>query len=397
MKSITTLFSLALLMHFLNPLAQAEKPNTTLARRQLELGVELLTRATPETNRVVSPLSIHACLTLAALGARGDTATQLNRLLFGEGANQSTLESYRDLLDKIFQERPETVNRIANSVWIDSSITLRSEYQKQSESILKAAPHHISFAESEAARNKINGWVSVITEKLIPELIPKGLLSPQTTMALVNALYFKGSWKTPFSKSSTAEQPFSLTPERSRAVPMMTTTLTTTYAENEQWKVALLPYKSDDFALLLVVPKRTLDMQNLVKTFNPQLVDQLFSETIQYSVTVHLPRFTSRYSADIAQQLAAVSGPLPFSAQADFTGITNTPLLISTVQHEAVVIVDEEGTEAAAATAVIMLRSAMPGTPPQPREIRADKPFMFVLLHVPSRTPLFVGAVADPQ
>jgi serpin B len=399
MRIRLSIISLGLLMWFVSTFALAEETtgsSYSLANRQLKMAMEILARATPENNRVVSPLSIHACLTLVALGARGETANQMNELLFGSRADNATLDNYRDLLAKIFEEREGAVNRIANSLWFDTGIRLEQEYQQKTSSLMKASLHTISFAESEVARAKINGWVSSLTEKLIPQLIPPGAITPQTSLALVNALYFKERWKTSFSKKLTSEQPFSLPSGRSRAVPTMTTTLTSGYLERDQWKATLLPYSSNDFALVLAVPKSTLAMKTLINSFPLQLVEELLTDDTKYAVTVHLPRFTSRYSANIVKQLAEISGPLPFSSRADFTGIAQVGLSISMVQHESVVIVDEEGTEAAAATAVIMLRSLAPAAQPEPREVRADKPFMFVLIHTPSRTPLFVGVVADP-
>jgi len=375
--------------------AFAESP--TIVDKQLEVGLKLLKLSPNRANSVLSPFGVHVGLVLARFGARGATAEDIDRLLFGAELNGDIEGRYATLCDQVITSAGDGVSAsVANSIWIASQSTPRSEFVSKAKR-LKADVSSIDFADSERAREKINSWISEKTARLIPEILKPGSLSARTTAALVNALYFKAAWQEPFAKIGTHEEPFYIDGgDQAKNVPMMFTTSALPFYNSNGWQVVTLPYKSGRYDLLVFVPEKRLSTSEVVKSLTASHIQKAILLSSESEVELSLPRFSVRQSQDIAKASRDLGISILFSDRADLSAISETPTLISTAPHEAVISVDEEGTEAAASTAMIgVLFKASDGG--GPKVVRADHPFAFVIIHRASRAPLFLGVVGDPR
>ncbi|HMB23877.1 MAG TPA: serpin family protein, partial [Anaerolineales bacterium] len=292
-------------------------------------------------------------------------------------------------------ETPLQLN-IANAVWAKQGLPLRQDYLDVIAQNYGAGIQLADFAKQyEAVRKEINDWVSEKTNDKIQDLIPEGTLNPSTAMVLVNAIYFKADWVYQFDPNNTHDAPFHLLDGSDVQVKMMSQTLSgVPYAEGNGYQAVELPYQGGTAVMDIVVPdqgnfdefERSLDIQKLNETLgNMQPVDGL---------DLGLPKFNFTKDFNLTEQLSAMGMPDAFNGNADFSGMTgDRSLCIDVVLHKAFVAVDEKGTEAAAATAVVMKEMAM-----MPSDLRLviDRPFLFVIRDSSSGQILFVGRVLNP-
>ncbi|MCK4339529.1 MAG: serpin family protein, partial [Candidatus Cloacimonetes bacterium] len=246
----------------------------------------------------------------------------------------------------------------------------------------------------EDARNQINEWVEQKTKDKIKELIKPGILDPLTRLVLVNAIYFKGKWEKEFEKKLTKDTPFWLTPEDSIHCPMMQQKGSFNYCENDSLQILELPYLGDDLSMIVLLPR---EVDGLKKLENCLTIDNLnkWMNVSYQEIKVYLPKFkiTSGFSlGKTLYDMGMTDAFIPYKA--DFSGMNGSKeLFISKVIHKAFVDVNEEGTEAAAATAVVMLKAV---APKQPIVFRADHPFVFLIRDNHSGSVLFLGRMVDP-
>ncbi len=324
-------------------------------------------------NLALSPHSVAVALSLAAYGARGRTREEIEAVV-GEagkpvdGGEWMTLSS-------------------ANRLFGHQGLT----WQRDLDQLLTV----VDYADSEAARAVINAWTSEQTDEQIPEIVPDGVLDEETLLVLVDALYLKAPWEDPFHEAATADADFHLADGTVVQVPTMLGHVGSQVGDGAGWRSARLPYVGGTCAMTIVLPDagRLPDVEALVTERDWSLVlDAPAYERLE----LRLPRFTVHASAQLSEVLAALGMPTAFTDDADFTGLTvDEPLKISEVLHEAFVAVDEQGTEAAAATAVLMPRAGWIAAPPVPFVV--DRPFLFVIHELEHGTPLFVGRVEDPR
>jgi len=258
-----------------------------------------------------------------------------------------------------------------------------------------AEPRMVDFAETEDARRTINAWTSERTRARIPEIVPVGILDADSRLVLVNALYFKAAWTEPFWERSTAEADFHLDDGTSVPVPTMRLALHARTGSGDCWRSLRLDYAGGRVAMTVLLPEpgRRSELEALLAA---GVWDVLLDTPDSGRVDVSLPRWTMRTGCRLAGPLSELGMPTAFTDDADFSGMTEgEDLKISEVLHEVFVAVDEAGTEAAAATAVVMARAA--GIPAPPEPFAVDRPFLFVVHDVAHGTPLFVGRVADPR
>ena len=246
---------------------------------------------------------------------------------------------------------------------------------------------------TEQARKTINGWVSDETHERIPELIPSGAISPATVLVLTNAVYLKAPWARPFRKEDTADAPFHRLDGSSVDVPMMHQSTKLSFAEGDGYAAVELPYAGNKLAMLLVVPDEG-QFDAVMAGMDAAALDGIAAGLSGYQVTLAMPKFEFRTQVGLNDVLSQLGMPTAFGDGADFSGMTTqTDLFISAVLHEAFISVDEEGTEAAAATAVIMDETAAA----QPAELTIDRPFIFAIRDTETGAVLFLGSVTDPS
>ena len=377
--------------------AIAQPKETDIASKQLELGSFMLSHQDEvSANRVVSPYSIHSALMLLRLGARGEISSKLDQKLLPGAFSENLQTTYRAMNSAIIVTNDRITSNLANSLWLQEELTFIPQYISETKQLFSAEPRHVNFKASEAARREINSWVASKTNKLIPELLPQGAITPLTTCTLVNALYFKAAWLEAFKKESTREDDFWINPSSKGRVPMMHRSDRMGYFEDATWQAVHLPYAANDFALVLLVPREKRSPADLAQNLSADAVARAMEEQEFAKVNLSMPRFKVSQGGEILPRLEAYG--LTGLERGDYSGISSKGVgPVSNVIHEAVVSVDEAGTEAAAATAIMMLRGAFPHAEETPKEVKADHPFAFVLMHRPTKSPLFMGIVGDPR
>jgi serpin B len=378
-------------------IAQDEKVLSDLTEKQLSLGISLLQQSHGESNHTVSPYSIHSGLMLARVGAKGETARQLDAVLSSIPFSTAVAQSYAALNQKVLANADNLAVNLANSVWLADKGEFTPEFKKITTETLSAESCSIDFTQPEEARKTINAWVSEKTKKLIPDLIPSGVLTKDTIATLVNALHFKAAWRHPFQEKSTKDEDFWIKPTSSIKTPMMHSSESAVYFENKEWQAVNLDYAQGDYSYILLVPRQRLSTHQVAQALSPKLIREAHQSSSRAKVQLSLPRFSIRESQDLASSLQKLGVVVPFTKDADFSGMSPLPTVIGAVQHESVVIVDEKGTEAAAATAVIMMKLSAVINPEPLKEVRADRPFAFAIVHNETKATLFLGIVGDPR
>jgi serpin B len=337
-----------------------------------------------EGNLFFSPASIEAALAMTAEGARGNTQEQFDALGV---INFQTLENSGG----IFPDIGKSVTfEMANAIWVDQLFPILGSYQSAVTEKYGAEIRAADFAgQPDAERETVNRWVEAKTRDKIKDLLPPGTVTPSTEMILVNAIYFKGDWKNAFNPKDTQAAPFRVSPEQPVSVSMMELRETRfKYGENEFFQSLELPYEGEEVSMLLLLPKDDALLNGIS--------EEQFPAMRQTDVHAFLPKFKIESTfSNLKSTLAALGLTDAFDpARADFSGISERPLFISDVVHKAFVEVNEEGTEAAAATGVIMRVTSIG---PPPKTFRADRPFTFLIRHNPSGKILFMGRVCDPS
>ena len=286
-------------------------------------------------------------------------------------------------------EAPGQVS-LASRVWPSTKLKLKASFLELCKETFGAVPESLDFGDSKGARRRVNEWVSKKTNKLIPAPLPAGALDSSTELVLTNALYFKAQWESAFDPAHTRPGPFH-TPSGKIEVPMMHGQLEGLFHQTSEMTAVSLAYKGGPFAMLFVAPKNGLAecKTKLGKSLLSTVERNAMGGGGKVSVTV--PKFTISQVSDPLPTLRAMGMGQLLGGNPDFSRLAENPggLRVDKCFHQAVVEVDESGTKAAAATAVVMVRSPMPS-------IVLDRPFFFVLYHRSTLAPLFIGQVVDP-
>jgi serpin B len=285
---------------------------------------------------------------------------------------------------------------IANSLWGQRDTPWEQPFLDRLAELYGASLRLTDFeVDAEAARRDINDWVSDQTEGRIADLLPAGVPDDLTRLVLVNAIYLKAPWLTPFEPTATTPQPFTRLDGSSPAVPMMRSRGQLPYATGDGWQAVDLPYAGYELTMTVLVPDagRLTDAEAQMA---PSLLDAVVGSQAVRDVELGLPRWDTSTAFPLADALRAAGMPTAFDADAaDFRGMTAAErLYLSAVQHQANITVDEAGTEAAAATAAVIAATSAPAEPPV--QLVVDRPFLFMIRDVPTGTLVFLGRVADP-
>ena len=365
------------------------------------LGYEVLQRTKREgENLAFSPASLSLALAMTWAGARGETAEQMARALHlgdADGIHRSAAE----LVRAWNQRSGEYELAVANRLFGDERQPIEREFLRLTQQRYQAPLETVSFQPPEPARQRINAWVSEQTHERIEDLIPPNGVDASTGLVLVNAVYFLGEWTAPFPHHATRDRAFSRETGGTVSVPMMTQTGELRFAENDEVSVLELPYRGGHFAMDVILPKERRGLAAIEAELSPERVAGWLDDLSPQRVDVALPKFTfDGGTLEMTAVFRELGMVLPFREEADFTGISDpedhgSRLHIGAIFHQTFVKVDEEGTEAAAATAVAMTRGAMP--PQATAEFHADHPFLFLLRDLRSGAVLFMGRIADPS
>lgn len=355
--------------------------------------------ARDEGNLFYSPYSISTALAMTFAGAREETEVQMAEALrFPFGAS---------VLSPIFGELQRVLKgaqsdgvefHVANSLWPYDTYEFEPDYLELVRKHFQSEVNPVNFADPEPVRLRINGWIEEATREKIRDMIPAGALSPMTRMVLANAVYFKGMWASRFREEATTEQPFYTVPGKSAPVKMMHQQLETGYGETEHVQLLELPYKDERIAMMIVLPKGKRSLAQTESRMSTKAFAAWEQELRPQKVDVYLPRFSMTADFQLNQIMMKLGMTDAFDpAKADFSGMDGliNNLYISDILHKAFVDVSEEGTEAAAATAIIMRTTAFVEAPPVP-VFRADRPFLFFIKDRTTGSILFTGRFAKP-
>jgi serpin B len=349
-------------------------------------------------NLFFSPESISTAFAMAYAGARGQTATEMAHVFHYTLPADKLHPAMGALLAGMNAQHDGYQLHVANALWAQRDENFLSSYLNLVQSSYGAGLHKVDFKSSaETVRGTINQWVEHETNSKIQNLIAPGVLTPATRMVLTNAIYFKGDWVAQFNEKATQTGDFHLSSKQSVQAPLMHRTGGYRYMDGGTFQALELPYKGDDLSMLVLLPKETDGLAALEQSFTAEaLTDWLGKLQPQSKVVLTLPRFKMTQQFELSKTLAAMGMPQAFSSSADFSAITGKPdLTISAAIHKAFVDVNETGTEAAAATTVIMTATAMRVEPP-PVVFTADHPFLFLIRNTKAGSILFLGRVTDP-
>jgi serine protease inhibitor len=352
-----------------------------------------------EGNIFFSPYSISTALAMTYGGARGNTEKQMAHALhFGQ--DQAAFHpAFGELQARIneIQKKGGVQLTAANSIWMQKEYAFLPAFLDLTKKNYDAALKYVDYKiAAEKARADINAWVENKTKEKIKDLIRPGALDAMTRMVLANAIYFKGSWAAKFDTQFTNNATFRVTEKDSVTVRMMRkSSQDFGYAENESVQCLELPYADHDLSMIVVLPKKK-DLTAFEKTLSVNSMDSLNSRMRETRVEVFLPRFRTVQEFIVNDALSALGMTDALGGAADFSGMTGTKdLCVSDVIHKAFVDVNEEGTEAAAATAVAMRATAM-REPPKTVVFRADHPFLFMIRENSTGSVLFMGRIVNP-
>jgi serpin B len=356
-------------------------------------------------NLAYSPVSIAIALGMLRAGVQGDSAGQLDDLFGVDGARLPAAMNATDHALTGLSGKPVASDKrsidlsVANALWAQKDVSWRTPFLTTLSADYGTGVRTLDFArEPEAARKTINGWVEDETHKKIPELIPAGIITRDTRLTLTNALYLKAPWATEFSVDG--DGPFTTAGGASVTSKRMRQDETMAYTRGNGWQSVQIPYLGGDLAMTLVVP----DVGQLVavgrRLADPTVMKTMLTPADRRSVTLTMPLFDLDTKTPLTEALESIGVTAPFDpAPTDFDPMSDDPsigsLAVSDVRHQATVTVDEQGTEAAAASAVTVADTAARASE-DPVTLDVDRPFYFAITTTAEVLPLFVGRVTDP-
>jgi len=355
-----------------------------------------------EGNLFYSPHSISVALAMTYAGARNQTAEQMADTLEFL-LEQERLHPAFNWLDAELASRGEGAQgkddkgfrlNVVNAIWGQKDYEFLSDFLDVLAENYGAGLRILDFInETEQSRVAINKWVSDQTEGRIKDLIPEGVITSLTRLVLTNAIYFNAAWENTFDEDMTADGPFYLLDGGQVIVPMMKQTEAFGYTEGEGHQAVELQYDGCELSMVIFLPEAG-QFQAFEEGLQAERVDAIINDLQPTGVALTMPKFEFDSEFSLTDTLAGMGMPIAFSGAADFSGMTGSPdLFISEVIHKAFVSVDEAGTEATAATAVIMPESG----PPEPTvEVTIDRPFIFLIRDIETGAILFVGRVMNP-
>ncbi|MBN2422534.1 serpin family protein [Candidatus Woesearchaeota archaeon] len=362
-----------------------------------------------EGNIFYSPYSISAALAMTYEGARGQTANEM-KSVFHFPENNILQPNFAAIYNGINKGNKAYELRTGNALWAQYDYKFLDDYTSRVEQYYGGKVANLDFVkETEKSRQTINSFIEEQTNDKIKDLIPQGVLDPMTKLVLTNAIYFKGTWEWEFDESDTRDQDFKITKDNIVKTPMMymdPDKARFNYADLKKMQILELPYKGEKISMLVLLPKQgeeydyeTDEIINYDYTLedielSSEKLNEYKSEMKEIKLdSIHLPKFEFDTKYFLVKTLSDMGMPTSFTFDADFSGMNGIrELFISAVIHQAYVKVDEKGTEAAAATAVIVGKMAA-----MPQNIfRADHPFIFIIQEKDTGNILFMGRVTDP-
>jgi serpin B len=407
---LSLLPTLALTLPF-TPATPPEVQAVLTANNQFALDLYRQLR-TGEGNLFFSPYCIDKALCMVHAGARGDTAEEMARVLHFTLEPQHQHRAFREarqLLNAPAERKPwgfrlgrgkaEGPFHLSANLWGQQGCSFEKSFLNLLRECYGAGLREVNFADGETARQTINGWAESETDHRIRDLFPPGVLNRTTRLVLASAIYFKGDWVHPFDRDQTRKAAFGSSAADEVKAPLMKQTETFGYFENEELQVLQMPYQGKKLALVVLLPRKRDGLPDLEKTLTAEGLTAWLGGLREQKVDVALPKFKLTAPFDLKEALSAMGMKKAFlGGVADFGGMNGgrESLYLSAVLHKAFVDVNEEGTEAAAATGAAMATLSAGAAQPRVPVFRADHPFAFAIRDVPTGAILFLGRLVRP-
>lgn len=347
-------------------------------------------------NIIISPNSISEAMAMVYPGASGTTKDQIATTMGFDGNLKTHLKNFKNLNKELADLSSIELYR-ANSIWVENTYSPKKCFLKNDQKTFGASVYKTDFMNSaNQSRLEINRWVEDKTKNRIKDLLPDGSIDGSTRMVLVNSIYFYGEWEKSFDPKMTVSEPFN-SPNKDISTKFLHAKEDYLYSKTDDYSMVELPFKGNDVVLLALLPNETEGIVGLEAKLSPEFLQQATARLHSTKVDLKIPKIKlETESVRIDQQLADMGMPLAFSSQADFSGISkNNDLKIDKVFHKAFLEFSEKGAEAAAATAVVMVRTAVNPS----KEIRfwANRPFIFFIWDKKHNIILFMGRIETPN
>jgi len=375
----------------------------SVAGSNTAFGIDLYKNLAEDSGNIFfSPYSINLALAMTYAGADGETAKQIKDVFKWKLPDNKLHDAIGKLTDKLPPEDDsEFALNIANSIWGQDGYSFCERYLNILEDDYGAPLRTVAFkSRPEDVRKKINRWVEEKTDDKIKDLMPKGSIDNLTRLVLANAIYFKARWAKTFRENKTTEETFTTAKGEEVETEMMQQTEQFHYMENNCIKLLELPYEGGETSMLIILPHKKNDLPQTEKAFTEKQLDSWMQKLKRHRVSVKLPKFKlkTKFMLQKPEILPAMGMKDAFSPRkANFSHMADEDeqLYISAAIHQAYIDVDEEGTEAAAATGIGVAATAAPLGEPQ--KFYADRPFIFLIRDRKTNCTLFIGRLANPE
>lgn len=347
-------------------------------------------------NLFFSPYSISSALAMTYAGAQGNTREEMSEVFGFYKDNITHARGYQALqnhIDSLSQEELEL--NVANGLWCQQDYKFLQEFLNINQEYFSAVVRQVNFKKNyQQVRKQINQWVEKKTNEKIQDLIDEGVLDRMTRLVLVNAIYFNGKWAHPFDQENTQSDDFYTTPEHTQEVPFMNQSLQLPYYEEKLFKAVELPYTQGKLSMLILLPQKHEYLTRIEDELSGACYESLTDSMREQQVDLSIPRFKLRAKYQLNDPLRKMGMESAFAGNADFSGMTGSKdLYISDIVHQSYVEVDEKGTEAAAATGVVMRKTSIV----EKKHFKADHPFLFIIKDQESQVILFIGKMHHPR
>jgi len=407
MKKLVNVFLMVLVMFFCN-IAMADTDNDLKVVSQginkfsFDLYKKLKDKnkekdENKEENLFYSPASISIALAMTYAGARGNTEKQMANVLNFTLPQDRLHPAYSKLIENLKSNKDYELS-IANALWLQKDYKCLQEFLNTMKKYYKGGFNEVDYTTNpEGARIKINDWVSRETKEKIKDILKPEDITKLTRLVLTNAIYFKGKWQTEFDKMATRDEDFYLINGQKTKVKMMYQKNTFNYYQNDDLQLLEIPYKGNKISMVIILPKvgKFKTVENMM---DEKKLQEWLKSAMKTKVKAYIPRFKFTQRFNLSKNLYDMGMKDAFNPAADFSGIDGRKdLYISKVIHKAFVEVNEEGTEATAATAVIMIKASIIEEKIEELVFKADHPFIFLIRDKETRSILFIGRVMDPN
>ncbi|XP_011497723.1 PREDICTED: serpin B6-like isoform X2 [Ceratosolen solmsi marchali] len=347
-------------------------------------------------NLISSPASAHIILSMAAYGANDKTALQMQKILHLPNKKSDGQQGFQTLLEHLNVSNKDVTFNMASRIYIANKYQLKNKYKEMINNYFFSNVCELDVTTPQKSAQLINAWIEKQTSNKIHDIVADGDITANTYMFLLNAIYFKGNWKKSFLEKSTENKSFYISKKIKKQVPTMFN-----YDEyvngnlpDLKAQFIVLPYRNSDLSMVIIIPNRIEGLNNLIRNYNSLNYTRLDKDGIFEKVYVYLPKFKFESTIHLKEPLKQLGLTEMFTEKANFSGISNNPLLVNSIIQKAFIDVNEEGTEAAASTVSMMVPYSYNSNP---RTIIVNRPFLFQIIDTRNKLTLFIGAVTDPE